>query len=117
MSSIRLSHQRGSVAPVSAMSAPAAPGEEQAQHDPAPQGAKRRTAAPARMPYCHGSERARASGIAVPRMAPIAAGPAPLRKALAFSSARSRSKEVAPRRTKANLDRVQELSASASGSG
>ena len=35
-----------------------------------------------RTAYCQGSARARASGIAVPRMAPIAAGPAPSRKAL-----------------------------------
>jgi hypothetical protein len=59
-------------------------------------------AAAARTPYCHFSERALASGIAEPRIAPIAAGPAPSRKAFAFTSARIRSKRSPPARMKAN---------------
>ena len=58
--------------------------------------------AAARTAYCHGSVSARVSGMAEPRMAPIAAGPAPARKARARRSPRSRSKRLAPSSTKLN---------------
>jgi len=51
---------------------------------------KRSSAAAARTAYCQVSVSAAARGTAVPRIAPIAAGPAPFRK-LASASVRSRS--------------------------
>src|SRR5215472_10856787 len=64
--------------------------------------ARSRIAAPPRTAYCHGSVSARASAIADPTMAPMAAGPAPSRKARTLTSARNWSKRRAPSRTNAN---------------
>jgi len=58
-------------------------------------------AAPTRTTYCQGSVSARARLMAEPAMAPMAAGPAPSRKARAFALARSWSKRRAPSRTNA----------------
>jgi hypothetical protein len=51
--------------------------------------------------YCQGWVRARASGMAEPKMAPMAAGPAPSRNPRAQGSLRSWPKRCAPSRTNA----------------
>ena len=58
--------------------------------------------ATARMAYCQGSVSARTREMAEPRMAPMAAGPAPSRNARALRSARRRSNLFAPSRTNVN---------------
>ncbi len=68
--------QCGSFAPASATATPAAPARTSVGTTPR-RSASRTTTAPASTPYCHVSDSARASGTATPRMAPIAAGPAP----------------------------------------
>src|SRR5581483_6744998 len=93
--------QRGTGPPASTTIAPTALAASSVATTPR-LSASRSTAAPARTPHCHASESARVSGIAEPRMAPIAAGPAPSRNARARGSVRSRSKLRPPASTKAN---------------
>ena len=80
---------------------------EQGEHHPAPhdrqgRGPSRSTAAPASTANCHGSRRVPASRTAEPRIAPIAAGPAPSRNACATRLVRSTLKYPAPASTKTN---------------
>jgi hypothetical protein len=86
----------GSGPPRTPMAAPATPATRSVSTTPR----QRRRAAPRRQPGsrpAQGSSRAKASGIAEPRIAPIAEGPAPSRKARAERLTRSRSKRSAPR--------------------
>ena len=77
--------QAGSGPPARATTTPTAAAHRSVGTTPR-RSASSSSAAPARTAYCHGSASARASGIAEPRIAPIAAGPAPLRKARALRS-------------------------------
>ena len=70
--------QCGSGPPVRATTTPTAPAASSVTTT-LRRNASRSTAAPARTPNCHDSPSARPSGIAEPRIAPIAAGPAPSR--------------------------------------
>src|SRR5205823_5150294 len=67
-----------------------------------PQGFTIDEAAAARIAACQAWPMASASGTADPRIAPIAAGPAPSRNARACAEARSRPNRAAPPRTNAN---------------
>ena len=78
--------QAGSGPPARATTTPTAAAHRSVGTTPR-RSASSASAAPARTAYCHGSASARASGIAEPRIAPIAAGPAPSRKARALRSA------------------------------
>ena len=60
------------------------------------------TAAPASTPACHASLSASASVTAAPRIAPIAAGPAPSRNARALAFSRRRRKRSPPSRMNEN---------------
>src|SRR6185369_2194191 len=71
---------------------------EQGEHHPAPHDRQGR----AEQPNCHGSRSVPASRTAEPRIAPIAAGPAPSRNACATRLVRSTLKYPAPASTKTN---------------
>ena len=91
----------GSATPASASTTPVAPAPRSVTTTPR-RSTKSATAAPARTAYCHGSLSARASGIAEPMIAPIAAGPAPSRNARTDAFWRMRSKRSAPSRMNEN---------------
>jgi hypothetical protein len=89
------SSQLCSGTPARAMNAPTAPAPRRTGTIPRHSGTSRMSAA-ARTAYCHGSVSALVREIAEPRMAPIAAGPAPSRNARALLSLLSRSNQRPP---------------------
>ena len=91
----------GSGAPTRAATTPTAPAPSSVSTTPSRR-ASSAMAATARTPTCQRSLRAPASGIAAPRMAPIAAGPAPSRNARALAFPRSRSNRWPPSRMNEN---------------
>jgi hypothetical protein len=91
----------GSGAPAHASTTPMAPAHSSVSTVPRPS-ASSATAAAARTPNCQISVNAAASVTAAPRIAPIAAGPAPSRKARAPAFSRSRLKRSPPSRMNEN---------------
>ena len=78
------------------------PGDEESADDPAPLSASSQRAAPTRTGTCQGCWKARPRGIADPAMAPITAGPAPVRNDCTETFVRIRSKRGPPTRTNTN---------------
>ena len=107
------------IPPRSRSSVPASPASNSVIDDAAPE-PQSIIAAPASTPNCHACSSARASGMAVPKIAPIAAGPAPPRNARARGSARIASKCRPPRgrrRTRARRRRAPPAAAADAGGG